>query len=194
MKNKITLIVLLLFLILLIVGIFVGIKIGDFQILSVSKLNEKNQNLENTIKEASTLTSITYPDTTDKLEQTYDKHNIQKEKYEELSGFTDSNKKSLYETKQYDIVYLWETIGNYANKHNVIVEMDVKSGSATDLYNLNFKVGGRYVNVTEFIAKLENDSDLYFRIYNFKMIGDSVIVSSTFTVKDVNINPSTITK
>lgn len=70
--------------------------------------------------------------------------------------------------------------------------MDVKK-STGNLYDLNFAITGTYANICQFILDLENNSDLYFRIYNFKMTGNSEIVSASFTVKDVNIDPSTIT-
>lgn len=192
MRNRIITIIFLLLVILLIIAIFVGIKIGDFEILSVSQLRDKNQTLEERIGEATTLTSVEYPATIDTLEETYDKCKVQKQKYEEISGFAEGNKKQVYETKQYDIGYLWKTVGKYATQYNLTISMDVQKGSGQNLYNLNFAVSGQYVNISQFIANIENNSDLYFRIYNFKMSGSSATVSSSFTVKDVNIDPSTL--
>ena len=98
-----------------------------------------------------------------------------------------------YETKQYDISYLWKVLGNYAKSRNLTLGMDVKiSDSKNNLYNLNFSVSGRYIDIIQFIKDIENDSDLYFRIYNFRMSGSSTIVSSSFAVQNVNIDPSTI--
>ena len=58
---------------------------------------------------------------------------------------------------------------------------------------VNQSVSGEYVNIIQFITDIENDSDLYFRIYNFKMTG-STTVTATFTVKNINIDVSTIRK
>lgn len=193
MKNKITSIIFLLLIILLIVAIFVGIRIGSFQILSVSELKEKNQELNERIQTASSLTSVDYPETIDTLQATYEKHTLQKQKYEELVGFTDADKKQIYETKQYDIGYLWKTIGKYATSRNLTIGMEVKKGSGQDIYDLYFNVSGQYVNISQFITDIENNSDLFFRIYNFKMTGSSETVSSSFTVKDISIDPSTLT-
>ena len=73
--------------------------------------------------------------------------------------------------------------------------MDVQKNNSgrENYYDLNFNVSGQYVNISQFITDIENNSDLYFRIYNFKMSGSGEVVSSTFTVKNVNIDPSTIT-
>lgn len=192
MKNKILTIIFLLLIILLIITIFNGIKIGNFQILSVSELKLKNEKLNETIEEASELTSMEYPKTITTLEETYEKYNIQKQKYEEVSGFTEGDEKQIYETKQYDIAYLWRIVGKYANSYNIGIEMEVKKASGQNLYDLYFNVSGQYVNISEFIKNIENNSDLYFRIYDFKMSGSSEIVSASFVVKDVNIDPSTI--
>lgn len=196
MRNKLTSIILLVSIVLLIIVMFVGIKkIGNFQILSLSQLKDKNDELSAQIDNASKLTSIDYPSKIDQLEETYEKYTIEKQKYEELSGFTnDKDKKEIYETKQYDIGYLWKTFGKYATSHNLTIGMEVqKSNNGENLYNLNFNVSGQYVNISEFITNIENNSDLYFRIYNFKMSGNGENVASTFTVKDVAIDSSTIT-
>ena len=192
MRNKIILTILLIVITLLLVVMFRGIEIGKFKILSVSQLKEKNEKLEQKITTASTLTSIEYPKSEQTLETTYNEYKIQKHKYEELSEFAGDEESQIYETKQYDIGYLWKTIGKYATKHNLVISMDVKNGSTASLYDLHFSVTGEYVNISQFIANIENNSDLYFRIYNFKMNGSSRIVNSSFTVKDINIDPSTL--
>lgn len=190
--KKVTLIITLVSILLLIFIAVYGIGIGSFQILSISQIIEKNNLLNSKISEASILTSDTYPQSIQKLEESFDNYSIQKQKYTELVGFVDDENNELYETKQYDIVYIWKIFGNYAATRNLTINMDVKK-STGNLYDLNFAVSGTYVNISEFIADLENNSDLYFRIYNFKMTGSSETVSAVFTVKDVNIDPTTIT-
>ena len=192
MKNNVITIIFLLLIVLFFTMIFAGIKIGNFQILSISELKTKNGDLDSNIEKAKTLTSIDYPQSVEKLEDTYEQYNVQKEKYEELSGMTDEDNKRMYETKQYDIGYIWRIFGKYATSRNLSISMDVKKSSGQNLYDLNFTISGQYVNTSEFIAELENNSDLNFRIYNFKMTGSSETVTTSFTVKDVNINPSTI--
>lgn len=192
MKNKVMSIIFVLLIILFIVAIVSGIKVGKFKILSVSELKDKNIELNETIETASQLTSVDYPQSVATLEETFEKQTIQKQKYEEISGFSEKDEKQIYETKQYDIAYLWKTIGKYATTYNLTIGMDVKRASSENLYNLYFTVSGEYVNISQFIENIENNSDLNFRIYNFKMSGSSEIISSSFTVKDVNIDPSTI--
>lgn len=191
--NKITSIIILLSIFLLIFATVNGIKIGNFQILSISELRQKNNELNNKIDEASTLTSIDYPDTQETLKETYEKYTIQKQKYEELSGFVDDDNEEIYEAKQYDIGYLWKIFGKYATSRNLSIGVDVqKNSNRENLYNLNFSVAGQYVNISQFITDIENNSDLYFRIYNFQMSGSGETVNSTFTVKNISIDPSTL--
>lgn len=191
MKNRIASIIIVSAILLFFVA-FKGIKIGKFEVLSISQIIEKNDFLNGKILKASTLTSIDYPNSIEKMEESFDTYSIKKQQYEELSAFATEEKSDIYETKQYDIGYLWKIFGDYAKTSNLTISMDVKKSSG-NLYDLNFNVSGTYTNISKFIADLENNSDLYFRIYNFKMSGSGEIVSSLFTVKDVNINPSTIT-
>jgi len=193
MKDKVMIIIFLIILMLLIVAMFLGIKIGGFNISSLSQLKEKNVELSEKMAVASKLTSVDYPQNIETLESTYDEYNIQKEKYEQMSGFTNGDKKKIYEKKQYDIGYLWKIIGKYAGTYNIGIGMQVQNSSTEGLYDLHFNVKGQYVNISQFIANIENNSDLYFRIYNFKMNGNSEVVNASFVVKDINIDPSTIT-
>ena len=106
-----------------------------------------------------------------------------------MVGFAEDDEKTIYETKQYDIGYLWRVFGKYATTRNLRIGMDVQKNSNVkeNLYNLNFSVAGEYVNISQFISDIENNSDLNFRIYNFKMSGSGEEISATFTIKNVNI-------
>lgn len=192
MRNRIITIIILVSIILLAVMMFRGIKIGNFEILSISQLKEKNDLLDKRIEAASELTSVDYPKKIETLDKSFDEYKLEKEKYEELTGDSIGNIEEMYETKQYDISYLWRVLGKYAENRSLSIGIDVQtSNSANNIYNLNFSVSGQYTNIIQFITDLENDSDLYFRIYNFKMTGSST-VTATFTVKNININPDTI--
>lgn len=192
MRNRIISIIILVSVILLAVMMFRGVKIGKLEILSISQLKEKNSLLEDKIETASKLTSVDYPQKLETLDKSFDEYKNQKEKYEELTGDSLGNVDEMYETKQYDISYLWRVLGKYAENRNLSIGIDVqKSNSLEKIYILNFSISGQYTNIIQFIMDIENDSDLYFRIYNFKMTGSST-VTATFTVKNVNINPNTI--
>ena len=193
MRDRIFLIVLIVLIIILTIAMINGIKIGNFQIPSIKQLTNKNQELNEKIEKASTLTSIDYPNNVEKLEDTYEKFTLKKQKYEEMSDFTDEDGNNIYEIKQYDIVYLWELFGKYAKINNLKIEMGVKSnGSKEDFYDLYFTTTGKYTDISQFINNIENNSDLYFRIYNFKISGSGETITSTFTVKNVKLDSSTL--
>lgn len=193
MRNRIFLIVLILLIIILTIAMINGIKIGNFQVPSIKQLTNKNQEINEKIEKASNLTSIDYPNNVEKLEDTYEKFTLKKQKYEEMSDFTDEDGNNIYEIKQYDIVYLWELFGKYAKSNNLKIEMSVKSnGSKEGFYDLYFTTTGKYTDISQFINNIENNSDLYFRIYNFKISGSGETITSTFTVKNVKLDSSTL--
>ena len=98
-----------------------------------------------------------------------------------------------YETKQYDISYLWRVLGKYAEKRKLTLGIEVtKQKNTQSSYTLNFNVSGQYTNIIRFITDIENDSDLYFRIYNFSMSGNGTNITANFAVKNINIDSSTI--
>ena len=196
MRNKMIFISLILSIILLICLAVFGIKIGKLEIPSISKLIDKNKQINSSIEQVSKLTSSDYPEQISNLEGTINDLNVQKQKYEQLSGFSSPEEGSIYETEKFDISYLWTTIGEYASKEGITLAMDVKKGTGADLYNLDFTVQGTYTHLSTFITTIENDSKLSFRIYNFKLVpgSDNVNLKATFTVKDVNIDDSSLIK
>lgn len=191
MRNKITLLITLLSIILLLIATIQGINIGNFEVLSISQIKEKDNMLNGKIEEASTLTTLSYPNNVQELTDTFDNYKTQKQKYEELVDITNKKDANFYETKQYDITYMWRVLGKYAQNRNLKLGMDVQKNS-DDLYDINFSVSGKYVNISQFIRDIEDDSDLFFRIYNFSISGSGDSITSTFTVKNININQSTI--
>ena len=194
MKDKIIMIILFASVVLILFLAIFGLKIGNFEIPSISKIVDKNSDVNSKLDKVSELTSINYPEKTANLETTIDTLNVQKEKYEQVAGFNSEDDSKIYEKEKYDIGYLWTTLGQYASKNKIKLSIDVKQASGTELYDLYFTVQGEYVNISSFITKIENDSNLLFRIYNFKLVPGSsdVDLKATFTVKDVNIDNATL--
>lgn len=193
MRNKIIILSLIISLIIIASLALFGLKVGSIEVPSIEDIISNNKTIEQKIQKVTELASTTYPSKVSKLEDTIDEFNIQKQKYEEISEFN-SDEDNIYETEKYDIGYLWTTLGKLANKNDIGLALNVKKAAGTGMYDLDFAIQGEYVNVSSFITKLENHSDLSFRIYNFKLVpGRSTIdLTATFTVKDVNIDEKTL--
>jgi len=194
MKERIKLIIVLVIIIVLAYAIIYGISIGSFKILSISEIKNKNNVLNKKIEKASELTAQDYPNSIEQLEDAFEMYLVEKQRYEQLNGITSSEGKNLYESKKYDITYLWRVFGKYATTHNLTLTMNVEQVNLSEeLYNLQFNVSGQYTNISEFIEYIEQNDNLYFRIYDFKISGSGEIITAMFKVKNIYIESSTIT-
>lgn len=55
---------------------------------------------------------------------------------------------------------------------------------------MEFTITGSYVSISEFVASIENNSSLNFRIENFKLIpttNDTENLQASFNVKGINV-------
>jgi len=62
-----------------------------------------------------------------------------------------------------------------------------------NVQNLAFSVTGQYVNIIEFIYAIEDDSELNFKIENYKMVPNEANLTATFNVTNVRVNVEKIT-
>lgn len=173
-----------------------GITLGNFNILSVSQIKEKNDELDKKIEQTNEMIDIKYPDTLSSLKTASNKLEQAKKEYLKLSTLSseeDILKAAMVES--YDIGLLWTKVGNYAKNKGTNVEMAVSSNNTAGvkgLYNLNFTVNGSYVSIISFVEAIENDSLLNFRIRNFKLLPhEGSILQATFTVTNVAIEGNT---
>lgn len=179
-----------------------GMQIGKFRIYSydeivaVSKektdllatLDEKNVNeYNNDLKSLQTAVQ-TYEKT--KLE--YDKL-VQEGKIEENIVY---NSIDLY-----DVEELSEKIKNYAKEKNVILNLDViPSATSTSISSeyimcdLNFKVSGEYIAITDYIYSIEDDDTLGFEIKDFSMQEEDGILRASFSAKNIPITSQSLSK
>ena len=162
--------------------------LAKMNIKGAKGIDEKNTEVENKISELSNVISVTYAGAEAELKQASNKLIDSKTEYENQAALSNSNNSS-YASKleTYDIDYLWTKLGNYAKDENVVIKIEVTSGSASsNLYNLNFTVTGTYVGTTDFIYDIENDSKLGFKIDSFKMTaGNGTEVVGSFVCQDI---------
>ena len=179
MKKILIGIIFILLSILLYFACFRGFKISKLNVKSVEQIKKMDEKLETTRSEAVQETSQNYPKTLSELEGAIKKLNIAKNKYDEKVEYNNSEYSvNSVQIDKYKIEFLWATLGNYAEKYNVKMQMDVKEGDS-GRYNLEFYLVGSYIDVTDFLYKVENDSELGFKISDFLLLPDNTVTTTT---------------
>ena len=171
--------------------------ISKLNIKGIKAIDEKNSQINQKISDLSNAITVTYANTESNLNRAANTLQNSKTEYENQAALSDTQNPSyVSQLEAYDIDYLWTKLGNYARNENVVIKIEVVStGTSKNLYTLNFTVTGNYVNITDFIYDIENDSKLGFKIDEFKMgdAGDNKLMS-TFVCKEIPINVGTIDK
>lgn len=206
MKKLLLIIMLILILILSGITVINGIKIANFSVLGLTEIKEKNNDLDLKLQEATKLASTDYKSAQKKLDESIKQLQNKKDELEEKANISTEEYLNGNTTtiSPYKIDYLWITIGNHAKVEGVTMKMDTsKNGkeypgneNITDekdkvyYYDISFTVTGNYVNISEFIIDIEDDSSLGFKIENFNMISsddNGRVVQATFKCTDVPI-------
>ena len=165
--------------------------ISKLNIKGIKAIEEKNSQINQKISDLSNAITVTYANTESNLNRAANTLQNSKTEYENQAALSDTQNPSyVSQLEAYDIDYLWTKLGNYARNENVVIKIEVVStGSSKNLYTLNFTVTGNYVNITDFIYDIENDSKLGFKIDEFKMApGGSEALTTTFVCKEIPIN------
>ncbi len=193
----------LLLLLLVVAGFFMvkdGLNIGNYRILSWREIKDNNEKLDGEIENLEKLITVTFKNEQSNLNESYKQLLIKKNEYADLVLYSsESEIEKATRTEVYETEFLWTKLGNYATKNNGIdMKIDVVKGSSGEenVYNLNFTLVGEYVNISDFLSSIENDSKLGFRINNFSLVpvasnsetGNSNSLQATFTVENVGIN------
>lgn len=194
MKKLLLTIITILIFILAGITIIKGFKIGGLDILGISDIKAKNDQLDEKIKQATKLASTDYQKKMDNLNEAIKKLETERNNYEDMvSVSTQSEVEAANQSYDYKIDFLWIRIENHAKSEGVKMKMELtrSSSGAENVYNLNFTATGSYIGIEEFITDIEDDSKLGFKIEEFKMTAESEensnIVQATFVCKDVSI-------
>lgn len=187
--------IIIIIIILLILGYFMiidGIKVLGINVLSIKQIKEKNDLLNSKLEEVSTLTSADYPATISSLNESAKQLSIEKANYADAVYFSSSNDVNMAtQVEKYEMEYLWAKIGNHATKNKTVLKIDIKTSSSgtSNVYDLYFTSTGSYISISEFIAAIEDDSSLSFKIEDFKLLpANNNELEATFTVRDISIN------
>ena len=170
-----------------------GLTVGNFHILSINDIKKESLNLDSEIDELNNLKNVTYKKKIDDLQTATKSLTTAKQKYLDLASVsTDKEIQDANLEQTYAMEFLWNKIGSYATREGVTLKWDVSSTGVNNKYTLNFTTTGSYIGVINYIYALENDSELAFRIENFKMTASGENVTATFTVNNVAIKAETI--
>lgn len=167
-----------------------GIGLGKIQILGITGIKNKSEELNQKIQEAGKLAEKDYKQAVSDVEANAKKLATEKQTYEEMTTTLDGETASTGQIQKYEIETLWVKLGNYATSEGAVMKMDVvSSGTAQDVYNLRFTVTGSYISITDFISDIENDTTLGFKIEEFKMSpsGSNGDLQATFICKEITI-------
>lgn len=166
-----------------------GVNIGNFEILGITGIIQKNKDIDDKNKKLATDASTTYVTKVATLEQTAKSLQNKKDEYtNEAVLVGEAGNGYISTTEKYEIEYLWTRLGNYAKDENVDIKIDVTNSTMSGKFDLNFTVIGSYVGITDFIYDIENDSKLGFKIEDFVMQSLDDKVQATFSCKQININ------
>ena len=171
-------------------AIFNGISIGNFQVLSVSQIKDKNDKLDQEIAEIETERATTFPNKTSQLGSETDTMMEAKKTYLDLASVsTEGELKEANQEETYLIEFLWTRMGNHATQEGVKAKFEIVSGDTgeSEVHNINFTITGHYIAIINFISAIENDSKLGFRIENFKMVPGGDDLTATFTARNIRI-------
>ena len=193
MKDILITVISILLTVVIIICMVKGLTVGSFRILSISNIKQESLNLDNEVEELNNLKNVTYKKKIDDLQTATKDLTTAKQKYLDLASVsTDKEIQDANLEQTYAMEFLWNKVGSYATKEGVTLKWDVSSTGVNNKYTLNFTTTGSYVGVISYIYALENDSDLAFRIENFKMTASGENVTATFTVNNVAIKAETI--
>ncbi len=198
MKKILIILLIILLITLSYFAIFKGISLGSFEVLSVEKIQEENDRLTQEIEQTEKLIHSDYIQKTDELQSSVDSLMNAKDEYVELANVS-SDKDLINASKQeiYKIEYIWTRIGSHATSEGVELKLDITAGETgeQESKNLLFTVTGNYIAVINFVLSIEDDSQLGFRIENFKILPGSGENGrqATFTVRNVRIKQENAT-
>ena len=193
MKDILITVISILLTVVIIICMVKGLTVGSFRILSISNIKQESLNLDNEVDELNNLKNVTYKKKIDDLQTASKYLTTAKQKYLDLASVSSDEEIQEANLEQtYAMEFLWNKVGSYATKEGVTLKWDVSSTGVNNKYTLNFTTTGSYVGVISYIYALENDSDLAFRIENFKMTASGENVTATFTVNNVAIKAETI--
>lgn len=195
MKNILITVISVLLTALIIICMVKGITIGKLQILSIPDIKAGSLELDSEIENLNNLKNVTYKKKLSDLQSSIKNLTTAKQAYLDLASIsTDTEIQQANQEQTYAMEFLWDKVGTYATNEGITLTWNVVSTGINNKYNLNFTTTGSYIGIINYVYKLENDSELAFRIENFKIVSAGTdAVTATFTVSNIGIKQESIT-
>lgn len=194
------LLILVLIALLLTLSIFIvinGLTMGDFSILGINQIQDKNSSLDVKVRNATKLASTDYNSELDKLNSKIKELQQKEQQYDNITQLSTEGQLETSIKKSYRMDFLWTQLGTHASSEGVDLDLSVdiisevaSSGSSDKYYicNLNFTAQGSYIGILDFITSIESDTELGFKIEEFKMLpGQNEKLTATFACKNIKI-------
>lgn len=195
MKNILLTVISVLITALVILTMVKGLSIGKINILSVSDIKANSEELDKKIEDVNTLKNVTYKKKVSDLDSSIKKLTTAKQKYLELASLsTDDQIKAANQEPIYSMEFLWDKVGSYATREGLKLKWVVTPTGTNNKSTLSFTLTGSYLGIINYVYALENDSELAFRIENFKLVpdgGSTESLSATFTVSNIGVKQET---
>jgi len=171
-----------------------GIQIGKFEISDVKGIVQENEGLDAKIAELEKANKEEYEVAKASLNTSYKALQNSKQKYQDAITYsTEDEIKAASQTEKYKINFLWTTIGIYATENNVTMQANVSQGSIPGQYNISVTALGEYIDISEFIHAIEQDSKLGFRIEDFTLAKYSdQKLQATFVMRNIAIDKESL--
>lgn len=153
-------------------------------------------NLHKKLHQTELLMYTDYPSKTDELDQSVSSLLTAKDEYHDLASIsTEGELAEASQEETYTLAYLWTRLGRYATSEGVVAKFDIVTGSTgeSDVKNIQFTITGDYPQIILFVEDIEDDSELGFRIENFKLVQAGGDLQATFTVRNVRIEQESLT-
>ena len=184
----------LIILLLVLIGfaIFKGIKFA--KIKSIEDIKYASYNLDDDVEKAKTLAIQTYPNAKQALETAITELQSKKEEFENKNSYNaEQINIGAIEVKTYKIHYLWTILGNYRKDEGVrSINLDLKTTSNKDVYDLQFTLVGNYISITDFLYDIEDDEELRFQIKDLQITRTDDKIAKTTATTTTNENTNTI--
>lgn len=172
-----------------------SLPVGNYKVESISDIKDASMKLTSSYNNAVDVTNMVYPNKIANLGEKIGRLADVKEEYDNKTRSIKGDKNlNLGLLKKYQISFLWKTVGQYATNNGLVLQLDIRGTTTTDVYDLEFSVIGNYVGITDFISDVENDSNLKFIIEDFRLAPQGMLTKGIATPEESTGASSAIDK